>query len=211
MEEFSFWIRTWKSIDPGSVFNYIQHIENSDDPIMDFLEKRGVDSVCDAGCGCGAFALKLARRGFSVAGFDISEDSVKLTKELLSKNGYTADCFKVSDIMSTDYKSGSFDAVVARDVIDHLSAKQGRDAVKELLRITKPGGYILLSLDKTDEEYESESHEINENGDYLFTSGKWAGMVFHPYSLSEIKTLTDKPDSVSLIREDDGFVVVIAK
>ena len=211
MEELPFWIRTWKTVDKTRVFNYIQHMENGDDPIVDFLEKRGVKSVCDAGCGCGAYSLKLARRGFSVAGFDVSEDAVKLAAELLSKSGYAAGNFKVLDIISTDYDSGSFDAVVARDVIDHLSAKQGREAVKELLRITKPGGYLLLSFDMTDEEYESEPHDINDDGDYIFTSGKWTGMVFHPYSSGEIETLVGKTDSFSLLSTDDGFVVAVSK
>lgn len=59
-------------------------------------------------------------------------------------------------------------------------------ATKELCRITKPGGIVLITLDSLDEEYETETHVVNEDGDYVFTDGKWNGMVFHPYSQEEV-------------------------
>ena len=37
-----------------------------------------------------------------------------------------------------------------------------------------------------DEEYKSEPHIVNADGDYLFTDGKWNGMVFHPYDREEV-------------------------
>ena len=47
----------------------------------------------------------------------------------------------------------------------------GIGAVKELLRIVRPGGWVVITLDTAD-GYESEPHEINEDGDWLFTHGK---------------------------------------
>ena len=57
------------------------------------------------------------------------------------------------------------------------------------------------------EEYENEKHIVSDDGDYIFTDGKWQGMVFHPYSEEEIKQLL--PDSVKWQIEDgkDGMVV----
>ncbi len=174
-----------------------------------FLRKKKVKRVCDAGCGCGIYSLKLARFGFAVSGFDIAEDAVLLTQKLLSENGYSVQGFKQANVLSTGYPSNSFDAVVARDVIDHMPIQQGIDAVKEFLRIVRPGGCVLLTLDAADSEYELEPHETNEDGDYLFIDGKWNGMVFHPYSDLEIQKLTDGMKYSILLSDENGFIVVL--
>ncbi len=181
----------------------------AEDSIIAFLRKKKAKYVCDAGCGCGIYSLKLARFGFAVSGFDIAEDAVLLTQKLLSEEGYAAQGFKRANVLSTGYPSQCFDAVVARDVIDHMPLKQGMDAVKELFRIVRPGGCVLLTLDAADSEYEAEPHETNKDGDYLFIRGKWNGMVFHPYSDSEIKKLTDGMKYNILPSNEKGFIVAL--
>ena len=104
---------------------------------------------------------------------------------LESKGIYSAD-FRAADVLATGYADGQFDAVVSRDVIDHMPLRDGIAAVRELCRITKDGGTVVLTLDRTDEEYEREPHTVNGDGDYLFSDGKWKGMVFHPYSEEQI-------------------------
>lgn len=211
-EEFmdkTFWDRTWETVAPERISAYAAGFDTAEDAIIAFLQRKRAKTVCDAGCGCGVYSLKLARSGFSVSGFDIAEDAVLLTKKLLSKNGYSARDFKRADVLSTGYPSKCFDAVVARDVIDHMPIKQGMDAVSELLRIVRPGGCVLLTLDATDSEYESEPHEINEDGDYLFVRGKWNEMVFHPYSAMEIKKLTDGIKYNILPSSENGFIVAL--
>ena len=96
-------------------------------------------------------------------------------------------------------------------MIDHLPIRQGIIAVKELLRITQPGGYLILTLDTTGNEYESEPHQVNEDGDYLFTAGKWNGMVFHPYSINEIEILTSGLYIKQTLSVENGFLVVLQK
>lgn len=90
----AFWDRTWGTIDPERISSYAASFDSAEDAIINFLQKRDVKHICDAGCGCGVYSLKLARFGFSVSGFDISEDAVSLTKKLLSENGYSAENFK---------------------------------------------------------------------------------------------------------------------
>lgn len=205
----AFWERTWETIAPERISSYAARYDPAKDVVISFLQDRKAKYVCDAGCGCGIYSLKLARFGFAVSGFDLAEDAVLLTKTLLSENGYTARDFKQANVLSTGYPSKFFDAVVARDVIDHMPIKQGMTAVKELLRIVRPGGSVLLTLDATDSEYESEPHETNIDGDYLFISGKWNGMVFHPYSALEIKKLTDEIHYSMLPSNENGFIVAL--
>lgn len=88
-----------------------------------------------------------------------------------------------------------------------MPIKQAIDAVKELLRIVRPGGCVLLTLDATDSEYESEPHETNKDGDYLFIRGKWNGMVFHQYSDREIRILIDGMEYKMLLSNGNGFIV----
>ena len=205
-----FWDRSWNAFDLTRARGYAEKIGAQRDVIADFLKDRGARRVCDAGCGCGAYALKLARGGLAVSGFDIAENAVCLAKTLLAENGYAAE-FRKADILSTGYPSDCFDAVVARDVVDHMPIGDGARAVAELLRIVRSGGCVLLTLDAADAEYEAEPHEVSEDGDYLFTAGKWNGMVFHSYSPREIEKLLAGQNGKLLSASENGCVVALEK
>ena len=205
----AFWDHAWKSVSAERMSAYVTGFDMSEDVIISYLKKEHAEWVCDAGCGCGVYSLKLSQNGFSVSGFDIAEDAVLLTQSLLAKHGYRTERFKQAGVLSTGYADGSFDAAVARDVIDHMPIRQGIAAVHELLRIVRPGGCVLLTLDTTDSEYESEPHETNDDGDYLFTEGKWDGMAFHPYSVRDIEKLTDGIAHEILPSDDPGFIIAL--
>lgn len=190
---------------------YADHLVQSPDPVIGILAARKPVSVCDAGCGCGAYALKLARLGYAVSGFDISEKAVEITRTLLSSAGFPSGDFHTADITSSGFASRQFDAVVSRDVVDHLPLHSGPAAVSELLRVTKSGGCVILTLDSSDDEYESAPHTVTADGDYVFTTGKWNGMVFHPYSPDEIHSLAPGIPVKTFASADGGTVVVFEK
>ncbi len=98
----SFWDNSWESIDPRRVTAYIDSFDMETDDIIATLRQYGVQSVCDAGCGCGVYTLKLAANGFSVCGFDVSAHGVEIARALLEKTGYCAD-LKVASILATGY------------------------------------------------------------------------------------------------------------
>ena len=206
-----FWEESWNIFDPTRVIPYADHLAQSPDPVIGILAARKPVSVCDAGCGCGAYALKLARLGYAVSGFDISEKAVKITREFLSSAGFPSGDFHAADITSSGFASRQFDAVVSRDVVDHLPLQSGPAAVSELLRITRPGGCVILTLDPSDDEYESAPHTVTADGDYVFTAGKWNGMVFHPYSPDEIRSLASVIPVKTFASADSGTVVVFEK
>ena len=167
-----YWDEIWEAADPKRISAYVKKIDLAPDDVIRYLHKRGAVSVCDAGCGCGAFSLKLAANGFSVYGFDIAEKAVEMAADLLKKKGYHGQ-FKAAGVTDTGYPDHAFDAVVSLDVLDHMPLKDAHRAVPELCRITRPGGCVIISVDRPDEEYETEPHTVNGDGDYLYTEGKW--------------------------------------
>ena len=206
----SFWMNAWKSVDRRRIADQIAHLGAGEDAIIGFLKARGAAEICDAGCGSGAYARKLALHGFRVSGFDLSPDAAAIAGGLLAESGCAASPFLAADMLHAPYPDDAFDAVVARDVIDHMPLRDAVKAVREMLRITRRGGCLLLTLDAPDEEYRSRAHEVNVDGDYLFTDGKWSGMVFHPYAADDLPTLAPGM-CVRILDADDGLTVAVEK
>ena len=206
----SFWENSWENVDPSRVAEYINTFNMEADDLMNMLHQNHIYSVCDAGCGCGIYALKLAANGFYVSGFDVSSHAVALSKKLLDKASLTAE-LKVASILTTGYTEGKFDCVISRDVLDHISKADATIAVKELSRITKDGGIILLTLDSLDEEYETEPHSVNMDGDYVYTDGKWKGMVFHPYNRETIYEIIPTGVRCEIIDSHGELTVLLRK
>jgi len=187
-----YWDEIWEATDQKRITAYVKKCDLTPDAVIRYLHKRGAVSVCDAGCGCGLFSLKLAANGFSVSGFDISAKAAGIASDLLKKKGYYGE-FRAATVTETGYLDHAFDAVVSMDVLDHMPLQEAKKAVQELCRITRPGGCVIASVDGPDEEYESEPHTVNEDGDYLYTDGKWKGRVHHPYTPEELGEMTGKP------------------
>lgn len=204
-----FWESSWKTVDKKRLAEYAERSE-PEDWILETLKKQKARLVCDAGCGCGAYALKLLRQGFAVKGFDISSTAVEIAASLLKKAGYTAE-LKTATVLETGYPENEFDAVVCRDVLDHMLKKDAERAVAELYCIMKPDGVVLITLDGLDEEYRKEQHCVTEDGDYLFTSGKWEGMAFHPYTKEEAEGLLRGIGSAEVECNPDGLLVQLKK
>jgi SAM-dependent methyltransferase len=102
------------------------------------LGKKKKLKILDAGCGTGLFAKKLKRFG-NVYGIDASLDAVTFAR----KRGLN---IKKASISRLPFKSNYFDLVVSNDVICHKSIKNDQEVVKELTRVLKPGGVLLLKL-----------------------------------------------------------------
>lgn len=202
----TFWLESWKNVDPERIAEYVKSMDFAPDDMIRMLRQHQAKTVCDAGCGCGIYCAKLLRNGFSVFGFDVSEDAVQIAK----RNAPEAE-LKTADIRMTGYDSDRFDAVISRDVLDHMTKENVHHALQELCRIVKPGGIVIFTLDFPDEEYEKEPHEKNTDGDFVYSSGKWAGMVFHSYTYEEIEQILPQTAKCSIIREVDHFIVTLRK
>jgi SAM-dependent methyltransferase len=100
-----------------------------------------VDAVLDFGCGCGRVTRYWADFSGSVAGSDLDPAAVEWCRRSLPFAR-----FEVNGLEPRlAFESESFDLVYALSVFTHLTAELQLGWRDELLRVLRPGGYLLAT------------------------------------------------------------------
>ena len=118
------------------------------------LALSGNERVLDAGCGRGLTLIGCAKKlttGKAVgidlwAAKDLSNNNPDATRANAAAEG-VADRVEVEtgDITRLPFADASFDAVISMTVIHNIPSTDARDqALRELVRVLKPGGHIAL-------------------------------------------------------------------
>ena len=111
------------------------------DTIETVLRRHGVEPgarVLDAGCGTGTTAVFLSEKlSFKTYGVDISLSASKYWRG----NGFHRAC--VGTVNSIPFRDGSFDAVIAIDVLECNSVDE-QESYAEMRRVLRRGGILLL-------------------------------------------------------------------
>jgi len=105
--------------------------------VREFLEDVKGKTLVEYGCGSGKTAALLAKSGAIVTGFDISPESVEVTKRRAEVNNLPNLKADVAVGEKLPYEDESFDMAFGRAVLHHLDVKQ---STAELARVLKPGG-----------------------------------------------------------------------
>lgn len=182
-----YWDTVWDKKDIEEYRQYIKGYERVKNRMVCEFQRHKCRVVCDAACGFGANSLILQSNGFEVWGFDISEASVWITKELMAPYGVPKERFKQASLFDTGYPDGFFDAVAVRAALDHLDVKEFGDALVELRRITKADGLLYASFDPLDPDDMELEHSVLEDGSFLYTDESRNGLLFHFYSDEDIR------------------------
>lgn len=99
--------------------------------------------VLDLGCGDGTTALPEAKLGADVLGVDISRNLVEAGNKRAQAAGLTNLRFQLGDATSLqDLQDKTFDLVVS--IFGAMFAPKPLDVAKEMVRVTKPGGRIVM-------------------------------------------------------------------
>ena len=113
--------------------------------LREFIRPGG--RVLDAGAGPGRFTLELARLGATVVAGDISPRQLELHAERTAEVEDSIEARELLDILDlSGFDDASFDAVVCYGGPLSYVLGEADQALGELLRVTKPGGYVLLSV-----------------------------------------------------------------
>ena len=207
----TYWERCWREDNREELYRYLDNYYKMESKEVDVFKEHGIVNVCDAACGFGAYTLAFASNGFNVYSFDISETAVEITKNGLKRYGLDAANVKAASILDTGYADELFDGVIAHAVLDHLAAADARQALKELSRITKPNGLILLSFDIAEDDDMNEAHVLLKDGTMQYVSESRKGMLFNPYDWDKIEKLLEGYNIVYKASKGKRENVVILK
>ena len=99
--------------------------------------------ILDLGCGDGTTALPEARRGADVLGVDIAANLVAAGNARAKAAGLSNIRFQQGDASDlSELADDSFDLIVT--VFGAMFAPRPFDVVREMVRVTKPGGRIVM-------------------------------------------------------------------
>jgi SAM-dependent methyltransferase len=113
-----------------------------------FAELRGrLDAptgaeIVDAGCGLGHHAIRLARNGWKVRGFDFSRAAVEQARLNARHAGVEVE-FRRDDLLHLSLPTSSAEYVICWGVLMHVP--DIAQAVSELARVLEPGGKLVVS------------------------------------------------------------------
>lgn len=103
---------------------------------------ESTEKILDVACGPGIFCKALAKKypRSKIYACDISPHAVKMAKKNCEdlKNVY----FTVSSIYNLPYPRENFDLVVCKDSLHHFNRVD--KALRETVRVTRPGGKIVI-------------------------------------------------------------------
>jgi ubiquinone/menaquinone biosynthesis C-methylase UbiE len=141
----------WRDIyDQGSVWGEI--IRERQEVVLKWVDHLrrtsglSTEDVLELGCGAGQLAVALAQRGLRVRAIDSSDAMVELARQHTQQvEPGVAEKLLVTtgDAYSPPFEDASFDLVVAVGLVPWL--QRPRQAIREMARVTRPGGYIIVT------------------------------------------------------------------
>jgi 2-polyprenyl-3-methyl-5-hydroxy-6-metoxy-1,4-benzoquinol methylase len=98
--------------------------------------------VLDVACGTGFGSKALAESGAEVVAIDIDEGAITYARENFAHEKVT---YEVGDASDITHEDESFDLVVSFETIEHLPEALRAKYLRELGRVLRPDGKLILS------------------------------------------------------------------
>jgi SAM-dependent methyltransferase len=166
----------------------------------------------EAGCGNGKNLFY--RKDLVPYGCDISQNLVNIAKAKNRENSIQIGDLFLGDITNLPKSyTNFFDNTMSVAVIHHLSTKKRRQkAISELIRVTKPGGRILIQV-------WSQKDETDEQDSFIPFKNKFSGNViaeryYHLFKIGELDELLEPFNKITkenIFFEKDNFGVILQK
>lgn len=130
-------------------------------------------TVIDVGCGAGRHSFEAYRRGADVIAFDQNAEELADVDTMLQAMGQAGEAPEsakaqvvVGDALALPYPDGSFDSVIASEILEHIPDDDA--AIAELARVVRPGGTLAATVPRWMPEQVcwllSDEYHANEGG-----------------------------------------------
>jgi ubiquinone/menaquinone biosynthesis C-methylase UbiE len=138
--------------------------------------KKGA-AVLDAACGVGRHSLEFARRGFQVAGVDITESYVREASRLAKREKLKNVEFQKGELRDLYRFQSSFDLVtnLFTSFGYYQKAADNFEALKQMAAALRKGGTLVMELmprETLDQIFSEKSWQITRKG-YLLQRRAW--------------------------------------
>lgn len=138
------------------------------------------ERVLDAGCGEGRHCFGALERGAHVVGLDLDLTSLKASagslRERAAERGRLG-ALVHGNALRLPFADGAFDKVICSEVMEHVHDYRG--AARELARVTKPGGFLAVTIPTAT----SENLYLRVGDDYFESPGGHI-RIFRPRQLA---------------------------
>ena len=152
--------------------------------MMRWLDPAPGETVLDVACGWGGLSLRMAALGCRVIGIDLQQQFLDDAQRLAAEAGLPIQ-YKVGDAERLPFPDNHFPKVVCSSSLEHMG--DDRRALREMWRVLRPGGRLVLSTDSLSAPL---SNDLRERHRTL-------AHVVHYYTDREIRTRL----------EETGFLV----
>jgi ubiquinone/menaquinone biosynthesis C-methylase UbiE len=101
--------------------------------------------VVDIGCGTGSVSFMISPMVGElgqVVGVDSNQYAINYCNEIARSQGILNAKFIISDATNLDFESHTFDVSYSRFLFQHV--KDASQALREMVRVTKPGGVVMV-------------------------------------------------------------------
>jgi ubiquinone/menaquinone biosynthesis C-methylase UbiE len=117
------------------------------------------DAILEVGCGTARFSVQLARMGYRVTGTDASPDMLRIAEE--KGRGLTNLDLRLQEGARLGFDNDAFDFVFAVRVMNSLeSSAYALKSVREMIRVARPGGYILIEFANGDRPFARRNNSV---------------------------------------------------
>jgi len=113
--------------------------------IKGYVKLRRDSQILDVGCGVGKWVNLFAEGGFATTGIDSSPWMIRVAKKRVRRDLRELVKFHVMNAAKLNLPSNFYDMVNCVTVLQHIfDDEDWRNAVHEMVRVTKPLGYVLI-------------------------------------------------------------------
>lgn len=131
--------------------------------------------ILDTGSGWSIFPTYLAKVGFLVTAVDTDVTQMTCVSPFLARLASAEVHYEVGDVVNLDFPDDTFDRVYCISVLEHLEEetrngkpfnahKRNLDviAIREMLRVLKPGGFLAITLDWSEQPNNLRSYRFDD-------------------------------------------------
>jgi SAM-dependent methyltransferase len=149
------------------------------------IQAGGFQALLDFGCGTGIFARQAAAMVDELVGVDVSRNILAVAGEVCA--GLPNVRFLHTDGEHLPFDAGTFDCIVAREVLCYVPEGAIEDSFAELYRVLRPDGCLFV-IDQVSEtpdwqHYPGTPHQIKRAPAALSDSARRAGFVLAEHSV----------------------------